>query len=47
MTLTRRAGGLLLVLALVLGLSAAAQAQTGAASITGLVTDQSGAPLPA
>ena len=46
MTLTKRAGGLLLVLALVLGLSAAAQAQTGAASITGLVTDQSGAPAP-
>ena len=38
--------GLLLALALVLGLQAVAYAQTGAASITGLVTDQSGAAAP-
>src|SRR5260370_31792842 len=35
--------GMLLTLALVLGLHGAAFAQTGAASITGLLTDQSGA----
>jgi hypothetical protein len=46
MTSLRRACGLLLALALVLGLQAVAYAQTGAASITGLVTDQSGAPTP-
>src|SRR6266496_3817563 len=38
-----RTVGLLLTLALVLGLHGAAFAQTGAASITGLLTDQSGA----
>src|SRR6266545_5660206 len=38
-----RTVGLLLTLALVLGLHSAAFAQTGAASITGLLTDQSGA----
>src|SRR6266545_4379787 len=38
-----RTVGLLLTLALVLGLHRAALAQTGAASITGLLTDQSGA----
>src|SRR6266436_5427399 len=38
-----RTVGLLLTLALVLGLHRAAFAQTGAASITGLLTDQSGA----
>ena len=46
MTSLKRASGLLLVLALVLGLQAVAYAQTGAASITGLVTDQSGAAVP-
>lgn len=46
MTSLKRACGLLLALALVLGLSAVAYAQTGAASITGLVTDQSGAATP-
>ena len=46
MTSLKRASGLLLALALVLGLQAVAYAQTGAASITGLVTDQSGAPTP-
>jgi hypothetical protein len=46
MTSLKRASGLLLVLALVLGLQAVAYAQTGAASITGLVTDPSGAPAP-
>ena len=46
MTSLKRACGLLLVLALVLGLQAVAYAQTGAASITGLVTDQSGAAAP-
>jgi len=46
MTLLKRACGLLLALALVLGLQAVAYAQTGAASITGLVTDQSGAAAP-
>ena len=46
MTSLKRASGLLLVLALVLGLQAVAYAQTGAASITGLVTDQSGAVTP-
>ncbi len=46
MTSLRRACGLLLALALVLGLQAVAYAQTGAASITGLVTDQSGAAAP-
>jgi hypothetical protein len=46
MTQARRAGGLLLVLALMLGLGGTAWAQTGAASITGLVTDQSGAAAP-
>ena len=46
MTSLRRACGLLLVPALVLGLSAVAYAQTGAASITGLVTDQTGAAAP-
>jgi outer membrane receptor protein involved in Fe transport len=46
MTLVRRACGLLLALALVLSLQAVAYAQTGAASITGLVTDQSGATTP-
>src|SRR6266536_1370567 len=38
-----RTVGLLLTLAFVLGLHSAALAQTGAASITGLLTDQSGA----
>jgi hypothetical protein len=42
----KRGGGLLLALALVLGLQATAHAQTGAASITGLVTDASGAAAP-
>jgi hypothetical protein len=37
---------LLRVLALVLGLPVAVSAQTGAASVTGLLTDQSGAALP-
>ena len=46
MTSLRRVCGLLLALALVLGLQAIAYAQTGAASITGLVTDQSGAAAP-
>ena len=46
MTSLKRACGLLLALALVLGLQAVAYAQTGAASITGLVTDQSGAAAP-
>ena len=46
MTLSSARRGLLLVLALVLGLQAVAYAQTGAASITGLVTDQSGAAAP-
>jgi hypothetical protein len=46
MTHLRRACGLLPALALVLGLSSAAYAQTGAASVTGLVTDQSGAAAP-
>ena len=46
MTFLKRACGLLLALALVLGLQAVAYAQTGAASITGLVTDQSGAVTP-
>ncbi len=46
MTSLKRVSGLLLVLALVLGLQAVAYAQTGAASITGLVTDQSGAATP-
>jgi hypothetical protein len=46
MTSLKRASGLLLALALVLGLQAVAYAQTGAASLTGLVTDQSGAPTP-
>ena len=46
MTLFRRGYGLLLALVLVLGLQAIAYAQTGAASITGLVTDQSGAVTP-
>ncbi len=46
MTSLRRVCGLLLALALVLGLQALAYAQTGAASITGLVTDQSGAATP-
>ena len=46
MTSLKRASGLLLALALVLGLQAVAYAQTGAASITGLVTDQSGAATP-
>src|SRR5687767_7346379 len=41
-----RTVGVLLALALVLGLQSAAFAQTGAASITGLLTDQSGAPAP-
>src|SRR3954452_21303364 len=35
-----------LALALVLGLGSSALAQTGAASITGLLTDQSGAAVP-
>jgi len=38
-----RVSGFLVLLALVLGLQSTAHAQTGAASITGLVTDQSGA----
>src|SRR3990172_1319146 len=46
MTHFKRVGGLLLALALVLGLQTAAYAQTGAASITGLVTDPSGAETP-
>jgi hypothetical protein len=46
MTLLKRGCGLLLAIALVLGLQAVAYAQTGAASITGLVTDQSGAATP-
>jgi len=46
MTSLKRACGLLLALALVLGLQTVAYAQTGAASITGLVTDQSGAVTP-
>jgi len=46
MTNLKRACGLLLALALVLGLQTAAYAQTGAASITGLVTDPSGAETP-
>ena len=46
MTSLKRACRLLLALALVLGLQAVAYAQTGAASITGLVTDQSGAATP-
>ena len=46
MTHFKRGAGLLLALALVLGLQTAAFAQTGAASITGLVTDQSGAATP-
>jgi hypothetical protein len=46
MTLLKRGCGLLLALALVLGLQTVAFAQTGAASITGLVTDQSGAATP-
>src|SRR3972149_395228 len=46
MTDLRRACGLMLALALVLGLQTAAYAQTGAASITGLVTDPSGAETP-
>ena len=41
-----RVAGLWLALVLVLGLGSAALAQTGAASITGLVTDQSGAATP-
>src|SRR5438105_6123256 len=41
-----RATGLGLALALVLGLSSSALAQTGAASITGLLTDQTGAAVP-
>ena len=41
-----RTVGVLLALALVLGLQSPAFAQTGAASITGLLTDQSGAPAP-
>ena len=46
MTHFKRVGGLLLALTLVLGLQTAAYAQTGAASITGLVTDPSGAETP-
>ena len=46
MTSLKRASGLLLALALVLGLQAVAYAQTGAATLTGLVTDQSGAAVP-
>ncbi len=46
MTLLKRGCGLLLAIALVLGLQAVVYAQTGAASITGLVTDQSGAATP-
>jgi hypothetical protein len=46
MTFLKRACGLVLALALVLGLQAVAYAQTGAASITGLVTDTSGAVAP-
>jgi hypothetical protein len=38
--------GIFVLLALLPGLQAASQAQTGAASITGLVTDQSGAAAP-
>jgi hypothetical protein len=46
MTSLKRAGALLLALALVSGLPALALAQTGAASITGLVTDQTAAAVP-
>ena len=45
-TSPKRVAVWLFALALVLGLHAAAYAQTGAASITGLLTDQSGAALP-
>ena len=41
-----RVSGFLVLLALVLGLQSTSYAQTGAASITGLVTDQSGAAAP-
>ena len=41
-----RVAGPWLALALVLGLGSSAFAQTGAASITGLLTDQSGAAAP-
>jgi hypothetical protein len=41
-----RTTGLWLALAIVLGFQSAALAQTGAASITGLLTDQSGAAAP-
>lgn len=41
-----RVTSLLLGLALVLGVQPAVFAQTGAASITGILTDQSGAPAP-
>ena len=46
MTSLKRACGLLLAVAFVLGLQAVAYAQTGAATLTGLVTDQSGAAAP-
>ena len=45
-TYRARAASLALALAAVFGLHTAAFAQTGAASITGLLTDQSGAPAP-
>jgi hypothetical protein len=45
-TSLKRVAGWLCALVLLLGFQATASAQTGAASITGLLTDQSGAPAP-